>query len=66
MTRQETTMVNINKVIKLRKYAQGLLFIEEIELKKHDADSQAYSYRLGKVHSLKDLEERLGDLIIQG
>ena len=66
MAKEEKTMVDIKKIISLRDQVRGAIAIETNNKDKFKESTPAYSYRLGIVHNLKDMEERLNDLIIQG
>lgn len=66
MAKEEKTMVDIEKIIKLRNQVRGALAIESSNKNKFKESAPAYSYRLGIIHNLKDMEDRLNDLIIQG
>lgn len=63
---KEKTMVDIEKIIELRNQVRAALAIESSNKDKFKETTPAYSYRLGIIHTLKDMEERLNDLIIQG
>lgn len=66
MAKEEKTMVDIEKIVKLRDQVRGALAIESNNKDKFEEGTPTHSYRLGIVHNLKDMEERLNDLIIQG
>jgi len=66
MAKEEKTMVDINKLIKLRDQVRGAIAIESSNKDKFEESTPAYSYRLGIIHNLKDMEDRLNNLIIQG
>lgn len=66
MAKEEKTMVDIEKIIKFRNQVRNAIMIESSNKDKFEESTPAYSYRLGIVHSLKDMEERLNNLIIQG
>ena len=62
----EKTMVDINKIIKLRDQILVAIKIEKQENDKWKEGTTYHSYSLGKLHVLKEFEEKLNDLIIQG
>ncbi len=66
---EEKTMVDIDKLIKLRDQVNSAIKIEKSEKKKFEGDDVAHpalQYHLGRLHSLEEFKDKLNDLIIQG
>ena len=66
---EEKTMIDINKVIKLRDQVIRAIEITEEDKKVYEGDDEAHpalQYRQGMLHCQKDILDMLNDLIIQG
>jgi len=67
--KEEQTLINVEKLVRLRNQIDKAIEIEEADKSKYDANkalSHAYQYHLGKLHSLNEFREKLNDLVIQG
>lgn len=67
--KEERILVDVDKIIKLRKQVESAIKLEKTHQKgieTDDVSNPAYQYYLGKVHSLNEFKEKLDDLIIQG
>ncbi len=63
---EEKTMIDIDKLIRLRNLVLTAIDITKEDMKKFQEGTPNHSYRLGMLHCQKDLEEKLSSLIIQG
>ncbi|HDZ26631.1 hypothetical protein LCGC14_0879920 [marine sediment metagenome] len=67
--KEEKTMIDINKVIKLRDQIRASIKIQKTDKAKFEGDNLAHPalcYHRGALQILKEIEEKLNDLIIQG
>lgn len=66
---EEEVLIDVDKLVKLREQVESAIKLEEADKTKFEGDDEArpaFQYHLGKVHSLKEIKEKLNDLIIQG
>ena len=64
--KEEKTMIDINKVIKLRNITLTAIEIEKENRGKFGKGTPSQAYRLGMLHCLVDYKDKLNELIIQG
>jgi len=64
--KEEKTMIDINKIVRLRNLVLTAIDIEKEDIKKFKEGTPSHSYRLGMLHCQKDFKDKLDSLINQG
>ena len=64
--KEEKTMVDIGKLIRLRNLVLTAIDITLEDMKDHKPETPSHSYRLGMLHCQKDFKDKLNALIAMG
>ena len=64
--KEEKTMVDIGKLIRLRNLVLTAIDITKEDMSKFKEGTPSHSYRLGMLHCQKDFKDKLNSLIIRG
>ena len=66
MKKEEKTMVDIGKLIRLRNLVLTAIDITLEDMRKFKLETPSHSYRLGMLHCQKDFKDKLNALIAMG